>query len=102
MCHVGSFSRSAVNNESGAKTGLSGIVMGIIMCCALLFLTPLFEYIPQVCCPFFVLDLFYESDLSLSVVICLTTVEDFPFQSKPFSGHNASEAPLTMSSYLKD
>ncbi|KAA8534262.1 hypothetical protein F0562_031779 [Nyssa sinensis] len=44
---TGSFSRSAVNHESGAKTGLSGIVMGIIMGCALLFLTPLFEYIPQ-------------------------------------------------------
>ena len=40
-------SRSAVNHESGAKTGLSGIVTGIIMNCALLFLTPLFEYIPQ-------------------------------------------------------
>ncbi|XP_021295781.1 sulfate transporter 4.1, chloroplastic-like isoform X2 [Herrania umbratica] len=44
---TGSFSRSAVNHESGAKTGLSGIVTGIIMGCALLFLTPLFEYIPQ-------------------------------------------------------
>ncbi|PSS34558.1 Sulfate transporter 4.1 like [Actinidia chinensis var. chinensis] len=44
---TGSFSRSAVNHESGAKTGLTGIVMGIIMGCALLFLTPLFEYIPQ-------------------------------------------------------
>ncbi|XP_048325713.2 probable sulfate transporter 4.2 isoform X2 [Ziziphus jujuba] len=44
---TGSFSRSAVNNESGAKTGLSGIFTGIIMACALLFLTPLFEYIPQ-------------------------------------------------------
>lgn len=44
----GSFSRSAVNHESGAKTGLSGLVMGIIMGCALLFLTPVFEYIPQV------------------------------------------------------
>ncbi|XP_057475428.1 sulfate transporter 4.1, chloroplastic-like isoform X1 [Actinidia eriantha] len=44
---TGSFSRSAVNHESGAKTGLSGLVMGIIMGCALLFLTPLFEYIPQ-------------------------------------------------------
>jgi hypothetical protein len=49
MFHAGSFSRSAVNHESGAKTGLSGIVTGIIMGCALLFLTPLFEYIPQVC-----------------------------------------------------
>ncbi|XP_044508242.1 sulfate transporter 4.1, chloroplastic-like isoform X2 [Mangifera indica] len=45
---TGSFSRSAVNHESGAKTGLSGIITGIIMGCALLFLTSLFEYIPQV------------------------------------------------------
>ncbi|KAJ4848158.1 Sulfate transporter 4.1, chloroplastic [Turnera subulata] len=44
---TGSFSRSAVSNESGAKTGLSGIISGIIMGCSLLFLTPLFEYIPQ-------------------------------------------------------
>ncbi|KAL8218203.1 hypothetical protein R6Q57_021576, partial [Mikania cordata] len=44
---TGSFSRSAVNHESGAKTGLSGIIMGIIICSALLFMTPLFEYIPQ-------------------------------------------------------
>ncbi|KAL7588187.1 sulfate transporter 4.1, chloroplastic [Lactuca sativa] len=44
---TGSFSRSAVNNESGAKTGLSGFVMGIIICSALLFMTPLFEFIPQ-------------------------------------------------------
>ncbi|GLT66914.1 hypothetical protein SLA2020_392540 [Shorea laevis] len=44
---TGSFSRSAVNHESGAKTGLSGIIAGLIMGCALLFLTPLFEHIPQ-------------------------------------------------------
>ncbi|CAI0411456.1 unnamed protein product [Linum tenue] len=44
---TGSFSRSAVSNESGAKTGLSGIITGIVMGCALLFLTPLFEFIPQ-------------------------------------------------------
>ncbi|EEF28722.1 sulfate transporter, putative [Ricinus communis] len=43
---TGSFSRSAVSNESGAKSGLSGIITGIIICCALLFLTPLFKYIP--------------------------------------------------------
>uniref|UniRef100_A0A7N0V5R7 SLC26A/SulP transporter domain-containing protein n=1 Tax=Kalanchoe fedtschenkoi TaxID=63787 RepID=A0A7N0V5R7_KALFE len=44
---TGSFSRSAVNHESGAKTGVAGIVTGIIMGCALLFLTPLFTDIPQ-------------------------------------------------------
>ncbi|KAI5339748.1 hypothetical protein L3X38_019020 [Prunus dulcis] len=45
---TGSFSRSAVNHESGAKSGLSGLVMGVLMGCAVLFMTPLFEYIPQV------------------------------------------------------
>lgn len=44
---TGSFSRSAVNHESGAKSGVSAIVSGIIITCALLFLTPLFESIPQ-------------------------------------------------------
>ncbi|EOA20099.1 hypothetical protein CARUB_v10000377mg [Capsella rubella] len=44
---TGSFSRSAVNNESEAKTGLSGIITGIIIGCSLLFLTPMFKYIPQ-------------------------------------------------------
>ncbi|XP_020585462.1 probable sulfate transporter 4.2 isoform X2 [Phalaenopsis equestris] len=44
---TGSFSRSAVNHESGAQTGLSGIVTGITMGCALYFLTPLFQDIPQ-------------------------------------------------------
>ncbi|KAH1038711.1 hypothetical protein J1N35_040454 [Gossypium stocksii] len=43
---TGSFSRSAVNHENGAKTGLAGVITGIVMCCALLFLTPVFEYIP--------------------------------------------------------
>jgi len=46
--NAGSFSRSAVNHESGAKTGFAGIMTGIIMSCALMFLTPLFETIPQV------------------------------------------------------
>ncbi|GLJ55379.1 hypothetical protein SUGI_1188950 [Cryptomeria japonica] len=44
---TGSFSRSAVNHESGAKTGLSGFIMGVIVVCALVFLTPLFRDIPQ-------------------------------------------------------
>lgn len=50
---AGSFSRSAVNHESGAKTGLSGVAMGLTMACALFFLTPLFRDIPQVTIVFF-------------------------------------------------
>ena len=43
---TGSFSRSAVNNDSGAQTGLSGFVTGILVMFVLLFLTPIFEILP--------------------------------------------------------
>lgn len=43
---TGSFSRSAVNNESGAKSGISGIVTATLVMIVLLFLTTVFEYIP--------------------------------------------------------
>ena len=36
-----------MSNESEAKTGLSGLITGIIIGCSLLFLTPVFKYIPQ-------------------------------------------------------
>jgi len=40
---TGSFSRSAVNNETGAKSGISAIVTATIVLFVLLFLTPLFR-----------------------------------------------------------
>jgi sulfate transporter 4 len=40
---TGSFSRSAVNNESGAQSGISGMVTATIVGFVLLFLTPVFE-----------------------------------------------------------
>ena len=43
----GSFSRSAVNIESGAKTGFSSIVTGAMAGLTLLFLTPLLYHLPQ-------------------------------------------------------
>jgi SulP family sulfate permease len=43
----GSFSRSAVNIESGAVTGLSSIVTGMVVGLTLLFLTPLLYNLPQ-------------------------------------------------------
>lgn len=44
---TGSFSRSAVMQETGAKTGFSGLFMGLLGTSSLLFLTPLFADIPQ-------------------------------------------------------
>ena len=63
---LGSFSRSAVNNESEAKTGLSGLITGIIIGCSLLFLTPVFKYIPQVC--------LYETLKSCETIFWLLTL----------------------------
>lgn len=41
-----SFTRSAVNNESGAKTGIASIVTVFLVVLTLLFMTPLFYYLP--------------------------------------------------------
>jgi SulP family sulfate permease len=43
----GSFSRSAVNFSSGAMTGFSSVVTGLLVALTLLFLTPLLYYLPQ-------------------------------------------------------
>ncbi|XP_069685121.1 sodium-independent sulfate anion transporter-like [Periplaneta americana] len=43
----GSLSRSAVNNSSGARTPLGGLYTGLLVMLSLLFLTPLFYYIPK-------------------------------------------------------
>ena len=40
---AGSFSRSAVSNDTGSKSQISGLVTGIMVMMVLLFLTPVFE-----------------------------------------------------------
>jgi sodium-independent sulfate anion transporter 11 len=44
---TGSFSRTAVNSQSGVRTPAGGIITGGVVLLALAFLTPLFYYIPQ-------------------------------------------------------
>lgn len=43
----GSFTRSAVNDDSGAKSGMSSIFTALIIALTLIFLTPLFYYLPK-------------------------------------------------------
>ncbi len=43
----GSFSRSAVNNDTGAKSGFASIVTALLIGLTLIFLTPLFYYLPN-------------------------------------------------------
>lgn len=42
-----SFSRSAINHDSGAKTNLAGMFSVLLVVLTLLFLTPLFQYLPN-------------------------------------------------------
>jgi len=44
---TGSFSRSAVNNSTGAQSQLSGLVTAQLLFCTMLFLTPLFYTLPK-------------------------------------------------------
>ncbi|MFC1489368.1 SulP family inorganic anion transporter [Thermodesulfobacteriota bacterium] len=43
----GSFSRTAINYAAGAKTGISSVISSLSVILALLFLTPLFTFIPK-------------------------------------------------------
>lgn len=42
-----SFSRSAINDDAGAKTGVAALISAIIIGITLLYLTPLFYYLPN-------------------------------------------------------
>jgi len=44
---TGGFSRTAVNDQAGAKTGMASIISAVLIILTLLFLTPLFYYLPN-------------------------------------------------------
>lgn len=43
---TGGFSRTAVNDQAGAKTGMAAVISALLIVLTLLFLTPLFYYLP--------------------------------------------------------
>ena len=44
---TGGFSRTAVNDQAGANSGLAAIISALLIVLTLLFLTPLFYYLPK-------------------------------------------------------
>ncbi|MBK8968890.1 MAG: solute carrier family 26 protein [Saprospiraceae bacterium] len=44
---TGGFSRTAVNDQAGAKTGLASLISAALILLTLLFLTPLFHFLPN-------------------------------------------------------
>merc|ERR1719309_6391 len=63
---TGSFSRSAVCNSVGGVSQLAGMVTAVVMLCTLLFLTPLFYYLPS----------FVLAAVVISSVISLVAVDE--------------------------
>lgn len=44
---TGGFSRTAVNEQAGARTGLASVISAVLIVITLLFLTPLFYFLPN-------------------------------------------------------
>ncbi len=61
---TGSFTRSAINYESGAKTQVSSLITVLLVSIVLLFLTPLFYYLPK-------------ATLSAIIVVAVINIVDF-------------------------
>lgn len=75
---TGGFSRTAVSNQAGAKTGLYAIVAAIIVALTLMFLTPLFYYLPKaVLSAIIMVAVFGLIDFKLPIKLCKHHKEEF-------------------------
>lgn len=76
-----SFSRTVVSEQAGTRTTLSNVVCAAVICVTLLFLTPLFYYIPI-------------AGLSAIIILAVLSLMDFNelryfFRTKPEEGYIA-------------
>jgi SulP family sulfate permease len=74
----GSFSRSAVNLQAGARTGMSNVFSGIIVAIVLLFFSPLLYFLPQA----------VLASIIMMAVVGLLNVSGFvhAWRTQPFDG----------------
>ena len=75
---TGGFSRSAVNEQAGAKTNLAAIISAALVALTLLFLTPLFYYLPNsILAAIIMVAVFGLIDIKYPVFLWKTRKEDF-------------------------
>jgi len=75
---TGGFSRSAVNEQLGAKTNLTAIISASLVALTLLFLTPLFYYLPNaILAAIIMVAVFGLIDTQFPVLLWKTKKEDF-------------------------
>jgi sulfate permease, SulP family len=75
---TGGFSRSAVNDQAGAKTNLAAVISALLVALTLLFLTPLFYYLPKaILASIIMVAVFGLIDLKYPKFLWQTRREDF-------------------------
>jgi len=75
---TGGFSRSAVNEEAGAKTNLAAIISASLIALTLLFLTPLFYHLPKsILASIIMVAVFGLIDIKYPIFLWRTRKEDF-------------------------
>ena len=75
---TGGFSRSAVNEQAGAKTNLAAIISAALVGLTLLFLTPLFYYLPNsILAAIIMVAVFGLIDIKYPIFLWKTRKEDF-------------------------
>jgi len=75
---TGGFSRTAVNEQSGAKTNLSSLVAAVVIALTLLFLTPLFYDLPKaILASIIMVAVFRLIDIRFPYYLWQTRKEDF-------------------------
>lgn len=77
----GSFSRTVVSEQAGTRTTLSNVICAVVICLTLLFLTPLFYYIPIAAL----------SSIIILAVVSLIDIQELKyfFRTKPEDGYIA-------------
>ena len=75
---TGSFTRSAINDEAGARTGVSSIITAILVAITLMFFTPIFYYLPNaILASIIVAAVIYLIDVKEAVHLWHTDRRDF-------------------------
>ena len=75
---TGGFGRSAVNDQSGAKTNLAALISAVLVGFTLLFLTPLFYYLPNtVLAAIILVAVFGLIDIEYPKILWKTSKQDF-------------------------
>ncbi|MEL7146287.1 MAG: sulfate permease [Bacteroidota bacterium] len=83
---TGGFSRSAVNHQAGANTPLSSVISAGLIALTLLFLTPLFYYLPT-------------AILASVIMVAVSSLIDFGYTRKLWK-ENRVEFGLLMATFL--